>query len=100
MSVKTSSFFNRAGSYRPESKDFSELSRRPFADRAMTDQKIYDEASNVTAEDGVVKVKGPDAVDVRLTPEAAEETSNVLLEGAMRARGQRFFDDRDKPRDI
>ena len=58
----------------------------------MTDDgKIYDEASEITAEDGIVTIKGPDAVDVRLTPEAAEETSNRMLEGSMKARGQAFF---------
>jgi hypothetical protein len=62
----------------------------------MTDRVIYDEASEIDAEDGIVSVKGPDAVDVRLTPEAAEETSERLNTGAMKARGQRFFSDRDK----
>lgn len=57
----------------------------------MDDSKIYSDASQVRAEEGVVVVKGPDAVDVRLTPDAAEETSERMLEGAMKARGQRFF---------
>lgn len=64
----------------------------------MTDEKVYDESSEVTVEDGIVNVAGPDAVDVKLTAEAAEEISNQLLEGAMKARGQRYFDhpeDRD-----
>jgi hypothetical protein len=62
----------------------------------MPDRTIYDEASEIDAEDGVVSVKGPDAVDVRLTPDAAEETSERLNTGAMKARGQRYFSDRDK----
>ena len=62
----------------------------------MSDRTIYDEASEVDAEDGVVSVKGPDAVDVRITPEAAEETSERLSTGAMKARGQRYFSDREK----
>jgi hypothetical protein len=62
----------------------------------MPDKRIYDEASEIDAEDGVVSVKGPDAVDVRITPEAAEETSERLNTGAMKARGQRYFSDRDK----
>jgi len=62
----------------------------------MPDRPIYDEASEIDAEDGVVSVKGPDAVDVRLTPDAAEETSERLNTGAMKARGQRYFSDRDK----
>ena len=62
----------------------------------MTDRTIYDEASEVDAQEGVVSIKGPDAVDVRLTPDAAEETSERLNTGAMKARGQRYFSDRDK----
>lgn len=61
----------------------------------MTDATIYDEATEVDAEDGVVTLKGPDAVDVRMTPDAAEETSERLNTGAMKARGQRYFDSRD-----
>ena len=75
------------------------LSVRPFNKDevpTMTDKTIYDEASDVDAEDGVVSIKGPDAVDVHLTPDAAEETSERLNTGAMKARGQRFFSDRDK----
>lgn len=57
----------------------------------MQDRKIYHEPSSVTAEEGDVLVKGPDDVDVGMSPEAAEETSNRLLEGSMKARGQRHF---------
>ena len=53
------------------------------------DNEIYDSPSEVTPQDGVVRVKGPDAVDVKLTPEAAEETSDRLIDGAVIARGQR-----------
>lgn len=62
----------------------------------MTDNAVYDEPSDVDADDGVVIVKGPDAVDVRLTARAAEETSERLLNGAMKARGQRYFGE-DRP---
>jgi hypothetical protein len=62
----------------------------------MTDDNIYDEPSKVDADNGVVIVKGPDAVDVRLTAGAAEETSERLLQGAMKARGQRYFRE-DRP---
>lgn len=55
------------------------------------DAEIYDEPSAVDADDGAVRQKGPDAVDVRMTPAAAEETSDRLLQGAMKARGQRYF---------
>ena len=56
----------------------------------MNDKTVYDEASQVEAEDGVVSVEGPDAVDVKLTPDAARETSDRLLEGSMRAQGQKL----------
>jgi hypothetical protein len=52
------------------------------------EDKIYDRASEVSAEDGVVVVDGPDSVAVLLTPEAAEETSHRLLDGAITAKGQ------------
>ena len=57
----------------------------------MTDQKIYHQPSSVTAEDGDVLVLGPDDVHVAMDPDAAEETSNRLLEGSMKARGQRHM---------
>jgi hypothetical protein len=56
----------------------------------MADDKIYEEPSEVTVEHGVVCVKGPDSVDVKMTPEAADETSERLLYGAMQAMGQRI----------
>ena len=55
----------------------------------MHRDRLYDEATEVTAEDGEVLLDGPDAVDVRVTPEAAEETADALLDGAVKARGQR-----------
>ena len=55
----------------------------------MTRDKLYDEATEVTAKDGEVILDGPDAVDVKVTPEAAEETADNLMEGAVMARGQR-----------
>jgi hypothetical protein len=55
----------------------------------MADKKIHEEPSKVTAEEGVVTVKGPDAVDVRMSPEAASETSERLLFGAMQALGNK-----------
>ena len=54
-----------------------------------SDKPIYDEPSEVTAVDGCVRLDGPDAVDVALTPEAAEETSERLLGAAFEARGQK-----------
>jgi len=61
----------------------------------MHDENVYDEPSDVDAEEGIVLVKGPDAVDVRMTPDAAEETSDRLSTGALKARGQRYFDSQD-----
>ncbi len=57
--------------------------------RAMTDKIIHDEPSDVKARDGSVHARGPDAVDVQLTPEAAEETADRLTDEAVVARGQR-----------
>ena len=54
----------------------------------MSDKKVYDEPSEVDADDGVVSVEGPDDVDVKLTADAAAETSDRLLHGSMKARGQ------------
>jgi hypothetical protein len=41
--------------------------------------------------DGAVQLDGPDAVDVAMAPEAAEETSERLEKEAIKARGQRRF---------
>jgi hypothetical protein len=54
---------------------------------------VYDDASDVAAVDGTVELDGPDAVDVALTPEAAEETADRLSGEAMKARGQRRLKD-------
>ena len=55
----------------------------------MARKQIYSKASDVCADEGVVNVDGPDGVDVGLTPDAAIETLNRLLNGAMEAAGQR-----------
>jgi hypothetical protein len=55
----------------------------------MARDKLYDDATDVTAKDGEVILDGPDDVDVKVTPEAAEETADNLVEGAVVARGQR-----------
>ena len=55
----------------------------------MARYKLYEEAREATAKDGEVILDGPDAVDVKVTPEAAEETADNLVEGAILARGQR-----------
>lgn len=52
------------------------------------DNKLHDEASTVTAEHGQVLVDGPDGVAVSMTPDAAVETSDRLLDAAVEAQGQ------------
>ena len=61
------------------------------------DRTVYDQPSEVTAKEGSVFLWGPDHVDVGMSAEAAEETSDRLLQGAMLARGQRHFEDQKKP---
>jgi len=56
----------------------------------MIPDKIYDEPSEVTAEDGAVIVDGPDAVAVAMTPDATLETSNRLFKAGVTARGQKI----------
>jgi hypothetical protein len=55
----------------------------------MTKKRIYADPSIVKAREGSVEVEGPDEMDVALTPEAAEETSDRLCDEAVVARGQR-----------
>jgi len=52
-------------------------------------KQLFEDPSDVKADEGVVEVEGPDAVDIAMTPEAAEETSDRLLQNALKARGQR-----------
>lgn len=52
--------------------------------------QVYDTPSEVKVENGNVAVEGPDGVGVLLTPDAALETSNRLLDGATEAHGQRI----------
>ncbi|HXH16794.1 MAG TPA: hypothetical protein VNJ10_11755 [Sphingomonas sp.] len=59
------------------------------------DNKLHDEASQVTAEEGQVLVSGPDGVAIALTPDAAAETSDRLLDGAAKAQGQILAATRD-----
>jgi hypothetical protein len=51
--------------------------------------KTYDEPSDVGAEEGEVTVTGPDGVAVSLTPDAAVETGNRLIEAGIEGTGQR-----------
>jgi hypothetical protein len=56
----------------------------------MAEKRItYPDPSDVSAVEGSVRIVGPDDVDVDMTPEAAEETSERLTDQAVKARGQR-----------
>ena len=57
----------------------------------MSEKELFNRASDVCSKDGQVLVDGPDSVDVALTPEAAEETADRLIEQAVNAAGQRRF---------
>jgi hypothetical protein len=62
----------------------------------MTDKNVYEKPSEVAAEKGVVSVKGPDDVDVNLSPDAALETSERLFKGSLKAHGQRILTNKTK----
>lgn len=54
------------------------------------DAEPFDQPSSVQAKDGQVAVRGPDGVDVALTPLAAAETGERLIYAAAHARGQQI----------
>jgi hypothetical protein len=64
----------------------------------MNRQRVYDEPSEVAAQEGKVDVEGPDAVEVSLTPDAAVETSERLLMAGLAARGQQIAEERRRKR--
>ncbi|WP_076071810.1 hypothetical protein [Sphingomonas montana] len=53
--------------------------------------EVHDDPSDVVATDGVVRATGPDSVKVDLTPDAALETGNRLIDAAATAEGQKRF---------
>ena len=57
--------------------------------------EIYDDPSTVGVVDGTVTVNGPDGVDVALTPDAAAETSDRLMESASTAAAEQRAADQD-----
>ncbi len=59
------------------------------------DSRVHSTPSEVAAVQGVVIVDGPDGVAVTLTPEAAEETGERLINGSAEATGPE--DRRDHP---
>jgi len=50
--------------------------------------RIHDTRIDLAVSDGIVSLKGPDAVDVEQTAEAADESSDRLLEASLKACGQ------------
>lgn len=62
-------------------------------------RETYTRPSDVVAEDGRVLVDGPDHVNVALTPEAARETGERLIEGADKAAGQEGARKKNLPQD-
>lgn len=64
----------------------------------MTKHPIYTEPGEVSVENGAVALNGPDNVHILMTADAAEETSDRLMTGALKARGERYFDERRKDR--
>lgn len=60
--------------------------------------EIHNKASDVEAADGNVHVTGPKGVVYSMTPEAASDTSDRLLDAAVTAQGQRIAEqDKAKP---
>ena len=57
---------------------------------APMEREPHHEPSEVGAEDGAVFVDGPDGIAYAMTPDAASETSDRLLFGAAKARGQQI----------
>lgn len=55
---------------------------------------VYDKASEVSVEEGSVKVVGPASIDINLTPDAAIEISDRLFGQAMKARGAKILNDK------
>ena len=70
---------------------------RPVVFKPMTG-KAHDTPAEVDAEQGDVIVVGPGGIAYSFTPEAAEETSDRMLFGAAKARGQQIREEeRRKP---
>jgi len=57
----------------------------------MPHNRTYAEPSEVSVNDCEVVVNGPGGVAVTLTPEAAVETSNRLLEAGVEALGRKLM---------
>jgi hypothetical protein len=55
-------------------------------------QQAHAKPADVTALDGHVLVEGPGGIVYSFTPDAAAETSDRLLAGAAKAKGQAYKD--------
>jgi len=55
------------------------------AERRIEMKEVHDEASAATANNGVVDVSGPDAVNVSLKPAAALKTAERISSAAVEA---------------
>jgi len=53
-------------------------------------RQAHDIPSDVAAEEGFVYIDGPGNLGYSMTPDAASETSDRLLKGAVTAEGQRY----------
>ena len=60
------------------------------------ENRPHDTPSDVTAEEGEVMLDGPGGVAVSFTPEAALETSERLLHGGLKGKGQQVAEQRRK----
>jgi hypothetical protein len=92
--MRTSSQDRRKNSPRGRNVPDRNRCRQTVVLAPMSRDRVYDEPSEVTAEQGEVIVEGPDAVAVSLTPDAALETSERLLMGGLAARGQQIAEAR------
>lgn len=54
----------------------------------MPEAGVHEKGGKAVAQEGQVMLDGPDGVAVSMTPEAAEETAQQLLQAASEARNQ------------
>ena len=64
----------------------------PVSEEPPAKREVYDEASMVETDAGNVAVDGPDGVAVSLTPEAALETGQRLIEKSGEAAAQHHWE--------
>jgi hypothetical protein len=65
---------------------------------SLMDRKAHNQPADVEAVEGDVLVDGPGGLSYAFTPEAAEETSDRLLFGAGKAKGQQIQKELRRPR--